>query len=97
MPTLIPGVLYKLISKPNFNQETGERMPDGYNTILVTFVRQEGPDYIWIMRQATIGDIKIDYDVNNAVEIPLSKEHISKYFYVFEADRTGGKKKITTK
>jgi len=93
MPTLIPGVLYKWISKPTFDLVTGDRLPDGYTTILVTFVRQDGSDYIWIMRQFKIGNSKIDYAENNATEFNISKEDLSKSFYVFEADRTGGKRK----
>jgi len=45
------------------------------------------------MRQFNIGDSKIEYDENNATEFNISKEALSKAFYVSEADRGGGKRK----
>ena len=93
MPVLIPGVLYQWVSKPNFNTNTGERIPDGYTTILAKFVRTDGSDYFWIMRQFKFDDVKIENDVINTTEISVPKEALSKGFFVSEADRTGGKRK----
>jgi len=83
---LIPGVLYKWISKPTFNSSSGERIPDGYTTILAKFVREDGSNYIWIMTGYNFGGFEINHDTNNTTEFNVSKEHLSKYFYVSEAD-----------
>ena len=97
MPVLIPGVLYKWISKPSSNPNTGERIPDGYTTILAKFVRTDGSDYFWIMRHLKTGDFNVGYDTDNAIEFNINKEQLSKTFFVSEADRTGGKRKRKSK
>ena len=98
MPALIPGVLYKWISKPTFNPNTGERIPDGYTTILAKFVRTDDSDYFWIMRQMKIGEYtSVDYAIDNIAEFTINKEQLSKSFFVSEADRTGGKRRSSKK
>ena len=92
MPPLIPGALYKWRSKPTTNPTTGERIPDGFNTFLVKFIREDGSNYVWIMRQIKVNGMEINYDENNLTEFPVSKENLSKTFYVSQSDKTGGKK-----
>ena len=45
------------------------------------------------MRQIKINGMEINYDENNLTEFPVSKENLSKTFYVSLADKTGGKRK----
>jgi hypothetical protein len=91
---LIPGVLYKMVSKPSYHPESGDRVPGGYNTLLVKFVRTDGENYVWTMMQYNMGEfVSVNYDANNTTEFAMPKEMVSKFYYVSEAERSGGKRK----
>ena len=90
MPYFIPGVTYKLEQKPMINAD-GTHSPGGFNTFLAKYVSSDDSNYTFQLLEVIINNnIRIPYPDNTIV--PMSKETLSKNFFVSENERVGGRK-----
>lgn len=87
IPTLVPGALYEFRSKATLSID-GRRTPDGYITIILKFVREDGLNYVWFMKRTTINGQDIFNNENYTTETTFSKEDISKTFVVLKYEPT---------
>jgi predicted acetyltransferase len=93
MPPLIPETLYEFRTKPTKNAHGDAMLPDGFITMITEFVREEGSEYVFIIKRMMIGGTEVMNDDNNTTELTYKKATISEIFFVFEYRPTGGKRK----
>ena len=93
IPTLIPGKLYEIISKPTFSSENPpKRLLPGYVTMIEDFVRNEDSNYVFIPKRITIDGSHLLNNDNNMSESRYNKAELSESFFVLEYEPTiGGK------
>ena len=81
MPYFIPGVTYKLESKPKINADD-THSPGGFITFLAKYVSSDDSEYTFQFLESIIDNkIIIPYPDNTIIH--FSKETLSKSFFCF--------------